>query len=150
MSIRHSFYKMADSGGVEPHPPLSRTWFSRPVAGPSPLHHYPYLVRATGFEPATWTLATFCSTSWAIHALTLVRPRGFEPLPHGFVDQDIIQLCYGRINFWLHLLVSNQPHSVNSRGYSPRILRWNKFLVPPRGFEPRTFCLQGSCSCHLS
>jgi len=32
---------MAESRGVEPHPRLSRTWFSRPVAGPSPLHYFP-------------------------------------------------------------------------------------------------------------
>ena len=31
--------------------PVKRTWFSRPVAGPSPLHHLPCVVRLTGIEP---------------------------------------------------------------------------------------------------
>jgi hypothetical protein len=37
---------------------------------------------------------------------------------------------------WLHLLGSNQPLPVNSRGYSPRILRWNTKLAEGTGFEP--------------
>ena len=42
---------------------------------------------------------------------------------------------------WLHLLDSNQPLPVNSRGYSPRILRWNKFVASSTwGLLPR-FCI---------
>ena len=40
--------------------------------------------------------------------ISLVRSRGFEPLPHGFVDQDIIQLCYERIKF-LAPYLGNDP-----------------------------------------
>jgi hypothetical protein len=32
---------LAEGRRVELHPRLSRTWFSRPVAGPSPLHYLP-------------------------------------------------------------------------------------------------------------
>jgi len=44
---------------------------------------------------------------------------------------------------WLHLLGSNQPLPVNSRGYSPRILRWNIKMVCVAGFEPATSDFQG-------
>ena len=31
--------------------PVKRTWFSRPVAAPTPLHHLPKLVSVAGIEP---------------------------------------------------------------------------------------------------
>ena len=44
----------------------------------------------------------------------------------------LYQLSYQGIVTWLHLLDSNQPSPVNSRAYSPRILRWNCFGVLQR------------------
>ena len=35
--------------------PFLRTRYSKPVAGPSPLHHLPYLVPPVGFEPTYYT-----------------------------------------------------------------------------------------------
>ena len=36
---------MAEGRRVELHPHFCRTWFSRPVAGPSPLHYLPKIVK---------------------------------------------------------------------------------------------------------
>ena len=71
--------KLAESGGVEPHPRLSRTVFSRHVAGPSPLHHSPKLVRREGLEPSTHGLEHHCSNPLSYRRLTGAALRNRTP-----------------------------------------------------------------------
>ena len=47
---------------------------------------------------------------------------------------------------WLHLLDSNQPLPVNSRGYSPRILRWNKNWSPYQDSNLDLTAPNGKCN----
>ena len=59
---------------------FSRTWFSRPVAGPSPLHQHPYLDRPEELEsPTSWFVAK-CSNPFELRTDNFLVPStGLEP-----------------------------------------------------------------------
>lgn len=57
------------------------------------------LAEGTGFEPVITESKSDAlgQTKLTPNKFLLVRPERFELPPHGFVDQDIIQLCYRRM-----------------------------------------------------
>lgn len=94
--------------------------FSRHVAGPSPLHHLPYLVPSVWFEQTTYRLQGGCTTT-VLQGLQLPRnPR--------------------QINLAVHLGIEPSSFPINSRALTPCVLvykkLWGGVLVGMIGFEP--------------
>jgi hypothetical protein len=100
----------------------------------------------TGIEPMTDRLTADCSTAELLRNMLLYSQQHYlsteilvsvariELALHA-PKARVIPFHYTEKN-WLHLLGSNQPLPVNSRGYSPRILRWN--TKHGRGYWIRT------------
>ena len=62
--------------------PVKRTWFSRPVAGPSPLHHLPlFIIWNDGWDlnPRVYSFADCCIGPLCHRHTNLVGPAGIEP-----------------------------------------------------------------------
>ena len=110
--LKQLIHRLAEGRRVELHPRLSRTWFSRPVAGPSPLHYLPYIVLApkVGIEPTTNRLTVCCTTAVLLWNCLVAGP-GIAPGTRAYETLEILLLqpaiVWCRASTYSHLVLKS-------------------------------------------